>query len=96
MSKRRTQDVIHVAMTDHLISRARPPGDLLAERKERLDQYRGEVVPYYPATLARSAEADLYRALAQVKQKSNLEAGIAQLTAAIKRTLHSVRTGISN
>lgn len=85
MPKRRTEDVIHVAMTDHLISRPNVSRDLLAERKERIDRYRGEVVPYYPAVLAGSAESDLYRAVAQVKQRSNLDAGIAQLTAAITR-----------
>ncbi|BDC48947.1 hypothetical protein F183_A12630 [Bryobacterales bacterium F-183] len=85
MPKRRTEDVIHVAMTDHLIARTPPPGDLLAERKERIDEYRGPVVPYYPPTLAGSAEAELYLAVAQVKQRANLETGIAQLTAAIRR-----------
>ncbi|MBS1834522.1 MAG: tetratricopeptide repeat protein [Acidobacteria bacterium] len=85
MPKRRTEDVIHVVMTDHLISRTKPAGDLLAERKERIDNYRGEVVPYYPPSLTGVADADLYRALAQVKQRSNLDAGIAQLTAAIQR-----------
>ena len=85
MPKRRTEDVIHVAVTDHFIKRARPAGDLLADRAERQDTYRGEVVPYYPSQLPNTPEGDLYRAVAQVKQKSNLKAGIAQLTAAIAR-----------
>ena len=85
MPKRRTDDVIHVSMTDHYIQRVRPAGDLLAERVERQDVYRGEVVPYYPATLPRTPEGELYRTVAQVKQKSNLKAGIVQLTAAIAR-----------
>lgn len=85
MPKRRTEDVIHVAMTDHLIQRSAPSGDLLAERTERQDAYRGQVVPYYPRNLAQTPEGDLYLAVAQVKQKSNLKAGIAQLTAAIAR-----------
>jgi predicted CXXCH cytochrome family protein len=87
MPKRRTEDVIHVVVTDHYIQRQKPAGDLLAERAERQDAYRGEVVPYYPATLARSPEGELYRAVAQVKQKSNLKAGIAQLTATIAKYL---------
>jgi tetratricopeptide (TPR) repeat protein len=58
---------------------------LLAEGTERRDIYAGEVVPYYPATLPRTPEGELYRAVAQVKQKSNLKAGIVQLTAAIAR-----------
>jgi predicted CXXCH cytochrome family protein len=85
MPKRRTEDVIHVSMTDHYIQRAAPASDLLAERAERQDAYRGEVVPYYPAALPRTAEGELYRAVEQVKQKSNLKAGIAQLTTAVTK-----------
>ena len=85
MPKRRTEDVIHVAITDHNIQRNKPTGDLLAERAERQDTYRGEVVPYYPSKLPATPEGELYRAVAQVKQKSNLKAGIAQLTAAIAK-----------
>ena len=85
LPKRRTEDVIHVAVTDHYIQRNKPAGDLLAERAERQDVYRGEVVPYYPAKLPATPDGELYRAVAQVKQKSNLKAGIAQLTAAIAR-----------
>lgn len=85
MPKRRTEDVIHVAMTDHLISRQTGGGDPLGERQERIDRYRGEVVPYYPALPVGSADSELYRAVAQVKQRSNLDAGIAQLTTAIER-----------
>lgn len=84
MPKRRTEDVIHVSVTDHKIQR-KPPRDLLAERTERRDEYRGEVVLYYPRELPRTAEGELYRAVAQVKEKSNLKAGIAQLTAAIAK-----------
>ncbi|MBI3470490.1 MAG: tetratricopeptide repeat protein [Candidatus Solibacter usitatus] len=85
MPKRRTDDVIHVSVTDHYIQRRKHAENLLAELTERQDVYRGEVVPYYPATLPRTPEGELYRAVAQVKQKSNLKAGIAQLTAAIAR-----------
>ncbi len=85
MPRRRTEDVIHVSMTDHRIQRRPPPGDLLAERAERQDHYRGPVVPFYPRVLPRTAEGELYLAVAQVKQKSNLKAGISQLTAAIAR-----------
>src|SRR5690242_13695831 len=31
MPKRRTEDVVHVVMTDHYIQRRKPSGDLLAE-----------------------------------------------------------------
>ena len=84
MPRRRTEDVIHVAVTDHLIQRQRPAGDLLAARQEKRETYRGPVVPYYPAVLPRTAEGDLYLAVAQVKQGSNLKAGIVQLKRAIE------------
>jgi Tfp pilus assembly protein PilF len=73
MPKRRTQDVVHAVMTDHYIQR-RPPANLLAPLKERLETYRGAVVPYYPATGDR-----LYNAVANVK------AGPAALAAEIAR-----------
>lgn len=85
MPKRRTEDVIHAAVTDHYIQRRKPPGDLLAPRAEHQDAYRGEVVLYYPPKLPPGPEAELYQAVAQVKQKSNLKAGIPQLTAAIAK-----------
>jgi predicted CXXCH cytochrome family protein len=84
MPRRRTEDVIHVAVTDHLIQRQRPAGDLLAARQEKRETYRGPVVPYYPAALPRTAEGELYLAVAQVKQGSNLKAGISQLRRAIE------------
>lgn len=89
MPQRRTEDVIHVAATDHYIQRHKPAGNLLAERPERhetgSDAYRGPVVLYYPKTLPHTAENDLDLAVAQVKQRSNLAGGIPQLTAAIQK-----------
>lgn len=85
MPKRRTEDVVHAVVTDHYIQRQKPAGDLLAERPEREDTYRGRVVLYYPRTLPHTPENDLYLAVAQVKQGSNLTEGIAQLTAAIEK-----------
>ncbi|MBM3813318.1 MAG: tetratricopeptide repeat protein [Acidimicrobiia bacterium] len=85
MPKRRTEDVIHVAVTDHNMQRRMPAGDLLAERAERRDAYRGEVVLYYPPALPPTPENELYQAVAQVKQQSNLKNGIARLEAAINK-----------
>ena len=83
MPKRRTEDVVHVVMTDHLIQRRPPPGDLLNELTERhpteAQEYHGEVVPYYPATLPQLGPDALYRALAQVTQKNNLRGGVVEL-----------------
>ncbi len=86
MPKRRTEDVVHVVATDHYIQRRMPAGDLVADLAERHETdagaYRGKVVPYYPRTLPAD---DLYLAIAQVIQKSNLKAGINELRAAIEQ-----------
>ena len=88
MPKRRTDDVVHAVMTDHYIQRRKPAGDLLADKPEQRQTdrtaYRGEVVLYYPAALVKP-EDELYLAVAQVSQGSNLLPGIARLTAAIAK-----------
>ncbi|MBV8846046.1 MAG: tetratricopeptide repeat protein [Bryobacterales bacterium] len=89
MPKRRTDDVVHAVMTDHYIQRRKPERDLLApltERRETDDnRYRGEVVFYYPQAPRAGRERDLYWAVAQVSQKSNLSEGIPALAAAIEK-----------
>jgi tetratricopeptide (TPR) repeat protein len=89
MPKRRTEDVVHAVVTDHYIQRRKPNGDLLADMPERHETgksaYRSKVVPYYPEPLPQTPENQLYVAVAQVIQDSNLTQGIAQLTAALKR-----------
>jgi tetratricopeptide (TPR) repeat protein len=81
MPKRRTDDAVHVVMTDHYIQRRAPARDLLAALEEpRADQaYRGEVVPYYPPAMD-----ELYLALAQVRDGANLADGIQRLRKAIE------------
>jgi len=86
MPKRRTEDVIHVAVTDHKIQRPNPKLNPMAAREERheimgKDSYQGEVVPYYPKT----TDSDIYPALAQVIHQSNLNKGIPRLEAAIQK-----------
>jgi len=62
----RVDDAPHVIMTDHSIQR-RAPANALAEFPERpAEEYRGPVVPYYPAPFANTPRNDLYRAVAQV------------------------------
>jgi predicted CXXCH cytochrome family protein len=82
MPKRRTEDVVHAVMTDHLIQRRKPGRDLLADFPEHNDtdtsSYHGEVVPYYD-------EDPLYSAVAQVSQKSNLAAGLPRLADEIEK-----------
>jgi tetratricopeptide (TPR) repeat protein len=87
MAKRRTEDVVHAVITDHRILRRQPARDLLAPMAERHDaegSYRGEVVLYYPASLPAGPDRDLYVAVAQVAQMSNLVAGTPQLEAAVR------------
>ncbi len=89
MPKRRTDDVVHAVMTDHLIAKRAPSGDLLAKKSERAetadDSYRGEVVPYYPRELASNADNELTIAVAQVREQSNLAEGLPELAALIQK-----------
>jgi Flp pilus assembly protein TadD len=95
MAKRRTDDAVHVVMTDHKIVRVKPAGDLLAARAEVNEspatQYRGEVVPYLPPAAPNSTDL-LYIALAQITDRSNLSAGLNRLAGLIAR-LHPVPAG---
>jgi Flp pilus assembly protein TadD len=86
MPKRRTEDVVHVVMTDHYIQRNKPARDLQASLAERIEAYQGEVVPYGKQT------DELYLAVAQVIEGSNLHAGIERLSAAIDK-LHPTQAG---
>jgi tetratricopeptide (TPR) repeat protein len=89
MPKRRTEDAVHVVMTDHYIRRRQPRSNLLADLTEadirKLGEYRGEVALYYPATLPSTPDNELYLAVAQVRQGSNLVAGIPRLEQAIAK-----------
>ena len=83
MPKRRTDDVVHVVMTDHWIQRRKPEGDLLAPKSEVIEPaagYQTVVVPYYPSPLADTPENALYNAIAQVRDRRNLTEGLPRLT----------------
>jgi len=87
MPKRRTEDIVHIVVTDHLIERNKPSGDLLADVQEHhedaTNSYRGEVVPFYPDHLPNTADARYYLALAQVRDRANLEKGLQSLEKAL-------------
>ena len=89
MPKRRTDDGVHILMTEHLISRRPPAGDLLAEKPERAEtqatSYKGEVVPYYPAKPASTEDNELTIAVAQVREQSNLKDGLPLLASRIDK-----------
>ena len=80
MPKRRTEDIVHIVMTDHLIQRKPPAGDLLADIPEHhenaANSYRGEVVPAYPSKLPDTPENRYYLALAQIRDQANLAQGL--------------------
>jgi Flp pilus assembly protein TadD len=89
MPRRRTEDVVHAVMTDHLIQRRSPPAkELLAERQEIAESpanaYHGEVMRYMLDGEGPAATDGLYDALAQVIDSSNLEAGVSRLQEAIR------------
>jgi tetratricopeptide (TPR) repeat protein len=92
MPKRRTEDAVHVIVTDHLIARRPPARDLLASLAERhptpAEEYHGEVVPYYPAPFADDPAGRLYTAAAQVVHGSNLAAGVPRLAALLGANGH--------
>jgi tetratricopeptide (TPR) repeat protein len=84
MPKRRTEDVVHVVVTDHFIQRKLPSRNLLAELTEshipEVDEYHGEVIPYYPAQPAPTIENKLYGTVAQVLLQNNLPRGAVDLS----------------
>ena len=82
MPKRRTEDVVHVVMTDHFIQRDKPQGDLLAPLAEKLTDRGSDrpVVPYYPPNLAKDPKSELYVAVAHVNDAKGLERLEAVLT----------------
>jgi predicted CXXCH cytochrome family protein len=89
MPKRRTDDGVHIVMTEHLISRRPPAGDLLAEKPERAEtpatSYKGEVAPYYPAMPPSTEDNELIVAVAQVREQSNLKDGLPLLASRIEK-----------
>jgi predicted CXXCH cytochrome family protein len=88
MPRRRADDAVRVVLTDHFIQRIRPARDLLAPLEEAATltarHYQGEVVPYYPKAPTPDPDTELYLALAQVQQGSNLRAGIPRLQKAVE------------
>jgi tetratricopeptide (TPR) repeat protein len=87
MPKRRTDDAVHVVMTDHYIQRAMPARGMENERPERHDSdssmYHGEVAPYLVDSGAGQADDELYNAVGQVWQKNNLKDGLPRLASLI-------------
>jgi predicted CXXCH cytochrome family protein len=89
MPKRRTDDAVHMVMTDHRIMRTRPAGDLLADKAEVIETeanwYRGAVSLYYPPQLPAKPDNSIYTAIAQVRDQSNLSEGLPELKKLIEQ-----------
>jgi FimV-like protein len=84
MPKRRTQDAIHVVMTDHLIQRIRPDRDVLAPLTEEVRSDDRPLQPSYPAIAVRP-EDELYLGIAMINEQSNRAEGIDLLSAALAK-----------
>lgn len=75
MQKRRTEDAVHVVMTDHLIRKQPLQGDITAPLTERHDRLSGPVTLLYPKQLPDIPETRLYFAMAGASAPA-LEAAI--------------------
>ena len=78
MPKRRTEDAVHVVMTDHLIQRKPLTRDPLAPRSEKPSTYRGPIAVYYPTDL-QPREHDIYLGVASISGSSDRQRGIKLL-----------------
>jgi predicted CXXCH cytochrome family protein len=87
MPKRRTDDAVHVIMTEHLIRRRPAATDLLAPKREVHEpdelSYLGALLPLYTRNVGKVNE--LYVAVAQVRESANLADGIVRLQNALLR-----------
>ena len=48
MPKQRTDDAVHVIMTDHMIQRLKPSGDPLAPRPEKVERFGENGIAGFP------------------------------------------------
>jgi predicted CXXCH cytochrome family protein len=81
MPERRTDDAVHVVMTDHFIQRVKANRDLLAPLSEAADRpgkSRG-VRLYYPPQISATAENELYLAVADVKDGAHGRTAVERL-----------------
>ena len=73
MPKRRTEDAVHLVMTDHFIRRYQPQRDLLAPIAGKVIASASPVIEYYPPNLTASPKHDLYLAVAKVNDGTDTE-----------------------
>ena len=82
MPKRRTEDAVHLVMTDHFIRSYQPQRDLLAPIEEKVVASGSPVIEYYPPNPTPSPKHDLYLAVAQVNDGKDGQ-GLKHLQAVI-------------
>ena len=80
MPRRRTEDAVHVVMTDHWIQRRPPERDLLTPLEEDHRPHEGAVVLNDPEALPAS-DREIYWGLAQIQSPSHLRQGLSKLEA---------------
>jgi len=85
MPKRRTEDAVHVTMTDHRIRRTAEP-DLLSPLQERHGRYEGPVKLLYPPSLADTAENRLYQAVAALADTAKAKENANHLAELLEKT----------
>ena len=77
MPPRRTEDAVHIVMTDHLIGRAHPSREeRLAPRREPTGKYRGPIAYYRPEEIPAGPEADLALGVASIVDDVDLDRGL--------------------
>ena len=87
MPERRTADVVHVVMTDHLIQRRKPERDLLAPLQEKPDggqDFEAAAALYLPAEMNPELR-EVYLGIAEVKESASRDAGVKRLAEALER-----------
>jgi Flp pilus assembly protein TadD len=83
MPKRRTDDAVHVVITDHLIRHSPPPSDL-KPKAEKHGRYSGPVRLSYPPKLAGGPMDQIYLALGALSAaKAQMPAAALNLEAAV-------------
>jgi len=93
MPKRRTEDVVHVVMTDHRIQRWKPERDLLAPLAETPQPDGGQVRIYPSGRSLGTAIDDVYTSLAALRDRQS--GGLEALQAAIRALEPADRSGPS-
>jgi len=83
MPRRRTEDAVHVVMTDHLIQRRPASGDLTRPLPENAGHPQGTPVLYYPEQLPAS-ERDLYLGVALITSGADRRGEIQMLERQIR------------